>query len=94
MRQDLTNYVAAVIYDTLRSEVLSDDKQCSGGSHRSCVPRMDLISECRSTEVHDLFRRVADRVLSEVNREQAEVRSKPRCRLKVVRSPDIPSVDS
>lgn len=72
-RQLSVNRVAAVIYDALRDEVIAAKFLCPSNVHRGCITRMDNLWECRSTEEHDLFRRVAEKVLAEVMKERPEV---------------------
>jgi hypothetical protein len=67
------NRVAAVIYDALQAEVIVAKGQCSNEAHQGCLTQMDIIWECRSTEQHDVFRRVAEKVLAEVRKERPEV---------------------
>lgn len=72
------NFLAGVIYDALREEVRAADRRHPQRPHRGCLTEMKLIWECRSTEVHDMFRRVAEKVLAEVDRERTNVRQKLR----------------
>jgi hypothetical protein len=79
-----TNYVAGIIYDALREEVTAVDRRCPTRRHRGCLSNMDKIWELRSTKVHDLFRRVARRVISEVEKERPELRRKTERGFRVV----------
>lgn len=54
------------------AQLLATDHGREQGKHRGCLQGMNRIWEVRPTEVHDLFRRVAVKVLDEV-RERPEV---------------------
>ncbi len=71
-------FVAGLIYNALREEVRAADRRHPQRPHRGCLTEMNLIWERRSKDEHDLFRRVARKVLAEVEKDRPEVRRKLR----------------
>lgn len=66
-------YVAGLIYDGLREEVIAAYRRHPRPNHRGCLSNMDKIWPMRSSEVHGLFRRVAAKVMAEVTKDRPMV---------------------
>lgn len=79
------NCVARLLYDGLREEVLAADRRYPTRTHRGCMSNMDKRWEMRSRGVHAIFRRVAQKVMEEVERERPIVVRKCEQPFRVVR---------